>query len=166
MAQARFLRGWNYFMLVRYYGDVPLITELTDPISPDIVRAPIADVYNFIVSDLLFATQHLPVAWGAADRARPAADAAKTLLAKVYITMATAPLNDVSNYPKARDMAKEVIDAGNYSLVPDVADVFKLSSEFGPEFMWSFHNSQEEYVIEPQIWLTGCNGRWLGRCKN
>ncbi len=165
MAQARFLRGWNYFMLVRYYGEVPIIDELTDPISPDIVRAPITDVYNFIVGDLLFATQHLPVVWGAPDRARPAADAAKTLLAKVYITMATAPLNDVSNYTKARDMAKEVIDAGNYSLVPNVADVFKLSSEFGPEFMWSFHNSQEEYVIEPQIWLPGVMANGWGDVK-
>ena len=49
------------------------------------------------------------------NRARPAADAAKTLLAKVYITMAGYPMNDPSNYVKARDMAKQVIDAGNYS---------------------------------------------------
>ena len=60
-----------------------------------------------------------------------------------------------SNYVKARDMAKQVIDAGNYSLVPDVEDVFKMENEFGPEFMWSFHNSQEEYVIEPQILSAG-----------
>jgi len=161
MAQAKFLRAWNYFMLVRYYGDVPLITDTTDVTSTDnifkynIIRSPIADVYDFIVNDLLFATQKLPAVWGAGDRARPTADAAKTLLAKVYITMATAPMNDASNYAKARDMAKQVMDVGNYSLVPDVADVFKMDKEFGPEFMWSFHNSQEEYVIEPQIWLPG-----------
>ena len=38
MAQAKFLRAWNYFMLVRYYGDVPLIIETTDPTSPDIIK--------------------------------------------------------------------------------------------------------------------------------
>jgi hypothetical protein len=155
MAQARFLRAWNYFMLVRYYGDVPLILETTDVTQPDIARAPISQVYDLIVSDLLFATQKLPVSWTADKRAAPTMDAAKTLLAKVYITMAGYPMNDPSNYVNARDMAKEVIDAGNYSLVPDVADVFKLDKEFGPEFMWAFHNSQEEYVIEPQIWLPG-----------
>jgi len=155
MAQARFLRAWNYFMLVRYYGDIPLITETTDVVKEEIVRNPVSEVYDFIVNDLLFATQKLPVVWPAEGKARPAADAAKTLLAKVYITMATAPMNDVTNYAKARDMAKQVIDAGNYSLVPNVEDVFKLDKEFGPEFMWSFHNSQEEYVIEPQIWLPG-----------
>ena len=155
MAQAKFLRGWNYFMLVRYYGDIPLITETTDVVKEEITRSPIADVYNFIVSDLTFATEHLPASWGADNRARPTQDAARTLLAKVYITMATAPMNDASNYAKARDMAKQVMDAGIYSLVPDVADVFKLENEYGPEFMWGFHNSPEEYVIEPQIWLPG-----------
>jgi hypothetical protein len=155
MAQARFLRAWNYFMLVRYYGDIPLVTETTDVIKEEIVRKPISEVYDFIVNDLLFATQKLPVAWPEEGRARPTADAAKTLLAKVYITMATEPMKDASNYAKARDMAKQVIDAGNYSLVPIVEDVFKLDKEFGPEFMWCFHNSQEEYVIEPQIWLPG-----------
>lgn len=155
MAQAKFLRAWNYFMLVRYYGDVPLITESTDVTKNDIARSPIADVYDFITNDLIFATQNLPPKWGDEGKARPTADAAKTLLAKVYITMATAPMNDASNYTKARDMAKQVIDAGNYSLVPNVEDVFKLENEFGPEFMWGFHNSPEEYVIEPQIWLPG-----------
>jgi starch-binding outer membrane protein, SusD/RagB family len=43
MAQARFLRAWNYFMLVRYYGDIPLITETTDVIKEEIVRKPISD---------------------------------------------------------------------------------------------------------------------------
>ncbi len=155
MAQAKFLRAWNYFMLVRYYGDVPLITEATDVTSSEIMRAPITEVYDLIVNDLLFATQNLPPSWGADDQARPAADAAKTLLAKVYITMAGYPMNDPTNYVKARDMAKQVVEEGNYSLVPNVEDVFKMENEFGTEFMWSFHNSTEEYVIEPQIYLPG-----------
>jgi starch-binding outer membrane protein, SusD/RagB family len=165
MAEAKFLRAWNYFMLVRYYGDVPLIIETTDPTSPDITRAPMAQVYDLITTDLTFATQHLPTAWPAADRARPTADAAKTLLAKVYITMAGYPMNDPTNYVKARDMAQQVMVSGNYSLVPDVADVFKLDKEFGPEFMWSFHNSKEEYVIEPQVWLPGVMADGWGDVK-
>lgn len=155
LAEAKFLRSWNYFMLVRYYGDIPLILENTDVTKEDIARAPISQVYEQIVNDLLFATQNLPVTRGGEDRARPTADAAKTLLAKVYITMATNPLNDATNFAKARDMAKQVMDAGNYQLVPGIYDVFKMDKEFGPEFMWSFHNSPEEYVIEPQIWLPG-----------
>jgi starch-binding outer membrane protein, SusD/RagB family len=155
MAQAKFLRAWNYFMLVRYYGDVPLILETTDVTSSEITRAPIAEVYDLIVNDLIFATQKLPEVWGTDQKARPAMDAAKTLLAKVYITMAGFPTNEPSNYLKARDMAKQVVESGNYSLVPEIDKVFALENEFGTEFMWSFHNSQEEYVIEPQIYLPG-----------
>jgi starch-binding outer membrane protein, SusD/RagB family len=155
MAEAKFLRGWNYFILVRLYGDVPLIIETTDVTKAEIPRTPTAQVYDQIISDLTFATQNLPEVWDAANKARPAADAARTLLAKVYITMAGYPVNDPSNYTKARDMAKQVIDGHHYSLVPEIDNVFALSSEFGPEFMWAFHNSKEEYVIEPQIFLPG-----------
>ncbi len=154
-AEALFLRSWNYFTLVRLYGDIPLILETTDLANDEITRLPVADVYAKIVEDLIFATQYLPLTWDASNVARPTSDVAKTLLAKVYITMATAPLNDASKYASARDMAKQVMDGGRYSLVTPVEDVFKMENEFGPEFMWSFHNSEEEYVIEPQIWLPG-----------
>jgi hypothetical protein len=155
MAEAKFLRAFNYFWLVRIYGDVPLILEDTDVIKGDIVRSPVADVYNQIVEDMLFATQNLPEVWPSAQNARPTADVARGILAKVYITMATAPLNATANYAKARDMAKQVMDGGRYYLVPDVADVFNMAYDLGPEFMWAFHNSEEEYVIEPQIFLPG-----------
>ncbi len=155
MAEAKFLRAFNYFWLVRLYGEVPLILEDTDVIKGDIVRSSVADVYDQIVEDMLFATQNLPDVWPDGQNARPNADVARGILAKVYITMATAPLNATANYAKARDMAKEVMDGGRYSLVPDVADVFNMEYDLGPEFMWAFHNSEEEYVIEPQIWLPG-----------
>ena len=58
-------------MLVRYYGDVPLIIETTDVTNPEISRATIAEVYDLIVNDLLFATQNLPEVWGDDKKARP-----------------------------------------------------------------------------------------------
>lgn len=152
MAQAKFLRAFNYFSLVRCYGDIPLIIETTNVLS-NIPRTPIADIYAQIISDLQFATQNLPVSWSADKKGRPARDAAKGLLAKVYITMATAPLNDATNYVKARDMAKEVMDAGKYSLVHDVDKVFDLSNSYGPEMMWSFNVSPDDQATNPQIWL-------------
>jgi hypothetical protein len=155
MAEAKFLRAFNYFWLVRLYGDVPLILENTDVVKEKIARAPVAEVYEQIVEDMLFATQNLPEVQPAGNNARPSADVARGMLAKVYITMATAPLNATANYANARSMAKQVIDGGRYSLVPDVEDVFNMDYEFGPEFMWAWHNSEEEYVIEPQIWLPG-----------
>ena len=155
MAQAKFLRAFNYFNLVRLFGAVPLITEETDVVSGQIVRAPIGDVYSLIESDLQYAVGSLPATWPDDLQGRPAAGAAKALLAKVYITMATAPLNDASYFAKARDMAADVMDDNIYSLVPDIDDVFALKNAYGPEMMWSFNAAEDDNSTPPQIWLPG-----------
>jgi hypothetical protein len=160
MAQAKFVRAFNYFSLVRLWGPVPLITEETD-LTPEIVgppqitRSPISDVYALIESDLLFAVSKLPETWPGEQIGRPSKDAARTLLAKVYITMATNPMNETANYVKARDMAKQVMDAGDHYLITNVEDVFKLENAYGPEMIWSFNASQDDPMTEPQIWLPG-----------
>jgi len=155
MAQAKFLRAFNYFSLVRLFGAVPLITEETNVVTDEIVRAPIADVYNFIEGDLLYAIQYLPDTWPGEQQGRPTKGAAKTLLAKVYITMATAPMNNTSYYAKARDMAADVMDDAVYSLVPEVEKVFALENAYGPEIMWSFNAAEDDNSTPPQIWLPG-----------
>lgn len=155
MAQAKFIRAFNYFSLVRLFGDIPLITEETDVVADEILRAPIAEVYALIEEDLLFAIQHLPETWSEDKQGRPARAAAKTLLAKVYITMATAPMNDVTNYAKARNMAADVIDDGTYSLVQDIDEVFALENSYGPEIMFSFNAAEDDNSTPPQIWLPG-----------
>ena len=155
MAQAKFLRAFNYFNLVRLFGEVPIIVEGTDVVNGEILRAPIREVYNLIESDLEFAVQHLPPTWSEDKQGRPAAAAAKTLLAKVYITIATAPLNDVSYFAKARDMAADVMDDDIYDLVMDIDEVFALENAYGPEMMWSFNASEDDNSTPPQIWLPG-----------
>jgi hypothetical protein len=155
MAQAKFLRGFNYFWLVRLYGDVPIITEDTDVIAGEIVRDPIGNVYDLIVADLKVAEADLPDSWEEGKTGRPSKWAAKTLLAKVYITMATAPMNNTAYYQDARDMAKDVIDNGPYSLTPDVYKVFDLGNKFSPEIMFSFNATEDDIATPPQIWLPG-----------
>jgi len=153
MGQLKFLRGWNYFQLVRMWGPVPLLTEEhTDQYFTYLPeRAPIVEVYELVVKDFKEAIEKLPVNWGA-KAGRPAKDAAKSLLAKVYLTMATAPLNDTGYYEKAAMMAKEVKDAGNYRLVYNIEDVFSLETEYGPEIMWSFEGNSALPSADPRIW--------------
>lgn len=161
MAQAKFLRAYNCFMLVRMFGALPLLTEDTqDPINAKISRSPVADVYNLIVSDFTEATNKLPAAWPAAQQGRPTSGAAKGLLAKVYLTMSTAPLNDVSNYQKAADLAKQVMQEGKYSLVPDITKAFSLETKYGPEMMWSFNSNYADINTDPQIYKPGLLGGW------
>lgn len=153
MGQAKFLRGYNYFMLVRMFGALPLITEdIADPFNAKITRSPIADVYKLIISDFTEAIATLPVAWPAAQQGRPTMDAAKGLLAKVYLTMATFPLNDPTNYQKAADLAGQVILAANYSLETNVSKVFALDTKYGKEMMFSFNSNYSDMATDPHIW--------------
>jgi hypothetical protein len=161
MAQAKFLRAYNYFMLVRMFGALPLLTEdIPDAINAKISRSPVVDVYNLIVSDFTEATNKLPAEWPASQQGRPTSGAAKGLLAKVYLTMATAPLNDVASYQKAADLAKQVMQEGKYSLVLDITKVFSLETKYGPEMMWSFNSNYADINTDPQIYKPGLLGGW------
>ena len=53
-AEAKFVRAYAYFNLVRLYGDIPLITSLTGPADTDAAytRVDSGDIYDLIQSDL------------------------------------------------------------------------------------------------------------------
>ncbi|HRE51002.1 MAG TPA: RagB/SusD family nutrient uptake outer membrane protein [Flavitalea sp.] len=161
MAQAKFLRGYNYFMLVRMFGGLPLITEDTpDPVTNPVTRSSIAEVYALIEADFKEAADNLPRQWSADKRGRPTSGAAKGLLAKAYLTMATAPLNQTANYQKAADYAKQVIDEADYSLVTDIRNVFSTATKYGPEMMWSFNSNYADINTDPQIYRPGFMDGW------
>ncbi|HMI67734.1 MAG TPA: RagB/SusD family nutrient uptake outer membrane protein [Cyclobacteriaceae bacterium] len=155
VAQAKFLRAFNYFYLVRMFGDLPLITEDTpDPVNTPITkRTSVAEVYDLIVSDLTFAMTTIPskTDLGGATPGRPTSGAAKGLLAKVYLTMATAPLNITGNYAKAASLAKEIIDGGEYALIPNIWEVFLKSNKYGSEAMWSFNSTEDDPQTDENI---------------
>lgn len=154
MGQAKFLRAWNYFMLVRMWGDLPLLTEeqTDDYFNYKPSRTPVAGVYDLIVGDLKEAVDKLPPTWPSGNTARPTMDAAKAILAEVYLTMATHPVNDPQYYDDAADYARQVIEDGRYSLVEDVSKVFSFETEDGPEMIWSFKSNYERQTISPQVW--------------
>src|SRR5215813_7926669 len=61
-AEAKFLRAFFYFDLVKYFGKVPVIDHpVTASEAMKIGRSPIGDVYAFIISDLQYAAANLPV---------------------------------------------------------------------------------------------------------
>jgi hypothetical protein len=152
-AQGKFLRAFNYFTLVRMFGDVPLLTEDSkDPIKNPVARTPIADVYALIVSDLTFASENLPVSFDG-QPGRAGKYAAKGLLAKVYLTMAGFPLNDASNYAKAAAAAKDIMDNGPYSLLANCVDVFAESNKYSSEMMFCFNSTYDDITTDLQIWV-------------
>jgi hypothetical protein len=121
IGEAKFLRAFHYFYLVRGWGDVPL-----QHISL-IERAPKAEVYAFIEKDLLEAIEVLPAKSGYAskDLGRATKGAAQALLAKVYLYE--------KKWQQSYDMAQAVISSGEYGLESDYAVLWRESSENGTE---------------------------------
>lgn len=153
MGEGKFLRAYNYFMLVRMFGGVPLITEDTpDPFTVKLTRSSIEEVYAQIISDFTDAIAKLPVTRSSDERGLPTKDAAKGLLAKAYLTMATYPLNKPEYYAQAAELAGQIIADANYSLVPDIKDLFSVATQYGPEMMWSFNSNAQDQGPDPRIW--------------
>jgi len=60
-AEVKILRAFNYFILTSLYGDVPLVDKVLtadDPITYG-PRTPKSQVYDFMIADLDWATDHL-----------------------------------------------------------------------------------------------------------
>ena len=153
LAQAKFVRGWNYFQVVRLWGGVPIYNELNvAALENPLPRASVADVYKQIISDFTFASEKLPKTWANDKRGRPTQGAAYALMAKAYLTMATNPLNATDNYAKAKEAANKVITGGVWDLTPKVEDVFLRENEFSKEMIWSFQSNSADPGTSVQIW--------------
>jgi hypothetical protein len=136
-AQAYFIRAWSYYMLVRTFGPVPLIIVPTD-VNARPARDEVSTVYASIVSDLQTAISLFPSSFQiTAGRANQWSS--KALLADVYLTMAGWPLNDASKYALAAAAANDVIQSGQYSLVPDFAKVFSTNNSTESVFSFQFN---------------------------
>lgn len=107
--EAYFIRGFSYYWLTRFYGNIPLVTAgaYSDSLLT-IKKSTPAQVYDLIVSDLKKAETMLPAT--KRDPGRPNAGSAKAFLADVYLTMAGWPLKQTDKYDLAAAKAKEVID--------------------------------------------------------
>jgi starch-binding outer membrane protein, SusD/RagB family len=121
VAEAKFLRAFAYFQLVRNWGSIPLRTE-TNMTERDLAKSPVSAVYDLIIADLINAEGNLPETQTQAGR--PTKYSAKTMLADVYLTL--------GRYAEARDKSNEVIQSNKYSLVPVQTKTDFQLNLFGP----------------------------------
>lgn len=125
-------KAMAYFMLVRTFGDIPIIHDNTEVIKEATYNQQNkvfkADVYEYIIMTLEKAMELLPKDPYIGKYNRIDYYAAEGLLAKVYLAKAgvTGSL-DNDDLAKARDYAKDVIDNSGRSLTPNYSDVFRLS---------------------------------------
>ena len=144
--QALFLRGFQYFMLVSNYGDVPLILTPTKSVTEvNVARTPMKDVYAQITKDMIDAeallqTQTATVLGAGGKVTRTAVQG---MLARVYLYMAGFPLKDTEKYKDALFWANKVVNptgsTPEHALNPDYRDVF-------------IKYAREQYDVKESMW--------------
>lgn len=125
IAEAKFVRAFAYFELVKHWGDVPLITEYIATTDDQLIysRSPKSEVYAQIESDLNDASSVLGTK-SEMELGRTTRGAALTLLAKIHLYQGN--YNDVvSNC--------EAVMALGYELEENFADNWSLDNEYGKE---------------------------------
>lgn len=139
-AEAKFLRAFNYFNLVRWFGEVPLLTEANQTNAAEEEQASVESIYNAIVTDLIAAENGLGTVHSVPSK--PCRWTAKALLSKVYLAMAGFPLNKTEYYASARDKANEVIESRTYSMERNFQDLWYWSNRLtNSEFIFALYAS-------------------------
>ena len=140
IAEAKFLRAYYYFDLVRFFENVPLLTEPLD--NPDEYSQPQAapsEVYSQIGQDLLEAIPNLPESVSSNQQGRVTKWAAEALLARVYLFYSgyygeDLPAGDQTvNSTQALAMVEDIITNSGHALVGNYAELFTPAMEFSEE---------------------------------
>lgn len=181
IAEARFFRAFDYFLLVQTFGGVPLdlgggILEFNTAPTLSSVRNTVPEVYTLAVfPDLLQAVEELP------DNPRliggVTKNVARLILAKAYLTYGwwLENPNSIPTYPdaprtdpdgrdaqwyfqQAYDVAVTAIDnPGPYALQPTFYDVNLAENDRNNEIMlWADHTENSAYYSESNV--TGWDG--------
>lgn len=155
LAEAKFIRAYDYFRLVRAFGDVPL--RLHPPKTAadyNLARTPKAQVWAQIESDLTDAAGVLPATYSAVDIGHVTKGAALALHAKVALYQ--------KKYSDVVSLTNAVTALGIYSLFPDYEKMFRTQNKNNSESIFEIQcmlvpnnpaasNSQYSQVQMPRV---------------
>jgi starch-binding outer membrane protein, SusD/RagB family len=152
-AEAKFLRAYAYFNLVRLFGDVPMVTEVVGALDNEklFTRVPASQIYEQIAADLQEAINSLDNRY----KSRASKAAAQALLAKVYLTQAS------PNYAAAAQLCQDVINSGSFALQANFSDVFynELNNEIIFAIQYQAGNTLESQSFSSEFTSAFRQGR-------
>jgi hypothetical protein len=139
--EAKFLRAFYYFNMVRTFGDVPIVDSIVDANNPADLdkindRRPKEEVYAFIEQDLEDAMDLLPTKqqYDPRDMGRATKGAAAGLLAKVSMYQ--------QKWDRVLDLTNQIINnqLGTYGLVPDYELIWREVGENSDESLFEIQS--------------------------
>jgi len=136
-AEAKFIRAYHYFNLVRLYGPLFIVTQrIGMDEANNAERSSVEKVYELIIGDLEeiigdgSTTNMLPLKHTDANIGRADIWAAKNLLAKVYLQL--------ERFSDARTLLLDIEANSGYGLVlTSYADVFSINNEMNKEIIFN-----------------------------
>lgn len=137
IAEAKFLRAYFYFDLIRLFKNIPLVlTPLSASEMYAITQEKPEDVWAQIEKDLKEAIPDLPEAVTADENGRVTKMAAVAYLGKVILTQ-----NDESRMLEVAELLEQVNTSANYSLVADYSTLFRPDNKFNSESLFEISHT-------------------------
>lgn len=109
IGEVLFFRAWCYRHLVSNYGDVPIVTEVTNEVKTDYIRNPKSEAFLLMESDLTTAIENLPDRGKEEAPGRITKGAAMHLLTEIYLMQ--------EKYNEAVSTATNLIDNMGYKIM-------------------------------------------------
>jgi starch-binding outer membrane protein, SusD/RagB family len=141
IAEVKFIRAFTYFSLLRYFGNIPLITKKIETYSDAFEQnkqVPQDKIYEQIISDLNDAKINLPKSYSE-EEGRITEGAARTLLGKVLMWQ--------GRFGDAASEFEAILNSQKYSLLNDYSSVFNINNENNKEIIFSIQNIEGPYGL-------------------
>jgi hypothetical protein len=143
VASAYVLRAYTYFMLIRIWGDVPIVLEPTESNSPPLPsRAPAADVMTQILNDIESAMTLFPEN-GYVDKNTVSKPVAYALKADALLWKNKVLGGTNQDLLDAIDAADQVLASGT-DLLPNFVDVFSVDNKKNNEIIFALYFKRDE----------------------
>ncbi len=151
IAEAKFLRGFYNFSLVKTFGAIPIVDHILSPSEYTNPRNTLEECWAFIEKDFKEAALDLPrkSQLSTAEMGRATWGAAASFLAKSYIWQ--------KKWAEAGLLATEIVNSGEYDLEPNYGDLFTINTDNGIESVFDIQFAD----LQSPAWLNGNEGSHL-----
>ncbi|MEN8251161.1 MAG: RagB/SusD family nutrient uptake outer membrane protein [Bacteroidota bacterium] len=148
LAEARFLRAYNYYLLYDFFGPVPLIISSQTDVTDRPTRPTEEEMISFMENEFSAVSDILPVSPPRDQYGRPTKGAALGALTKFYMM--------TRKWQEAATTAKEVMDLGVYDLFTegDRTELFSPENQRDNEFIFVSVMSETPDNVTGDGWLS------------
>ena len=133
IAQAKFIRAFNYYDLICNFGGVVLVTAPIGTSEMNKERSTVEESWQQVINDLIDAEKDCPAQGPKEALGRVTKGACQALLARAYLFK--------GDYQNAYNSASAVIQSGLYSLEPDFIDIWSHYNHNGVESIFEVQTS-------------------------